>query len=159
MTKLTAALATLLAFPVSYAQDRPVPINLSVNRNGKSKPAPPIVKLTVDTHAADLLVRDDRLYVPVEFVHAESFSLYTVIDREEIRIENLSEHELRFPTWTILLADHHYDDRYRASIPSDAVIRNSCLLDLTPANDDPHKILFIQYCRLARSYPPPPPHL
>jgi hypothetical protein len=144
-----------LALLPAQAQDQPVPIKLAIKRNGKSKPIPAVFKLRIDTTSADLLVQGDQLLVPVVFARAENFTLFTILNHEEIRIENLSARELKFPNWTILLADHQYDDPYRASVPNGADIRSSCLLSLTSADNDQPNIIFVPYCRVRPQTPPP----
>ncbi len=145
-------LLVFLFLPLA-AQEVPSTIKFSIIHNGHTKPVPEVIVLTMDGHTSNLLVQGDTLRVPVEFAHAPSFSLVTVIDREQVHIPDLSVRELQYESWTIFLADHQYDQEHQALVPKGEDVRTSCILALASTTTAATPPIFVPYCRIKRAAP------
>jgi hypothetical protein len=146
-------LLVFLSLPLT-AQEVPSAIKFSIVHNGHTKPVPEVIVLNMDGHTSNLLVQGDTLRVPVEFAHAPSFSLVTVIDREQIHIPELSVRELQYESWTIFLADHQYDQEHQAMVPKGEEVRTSCILALASTKAPAVSPIFVSYCRIKRAAAP-----
>lgn len=142
-------LLLLLLLPCS-AQEGPVIVKLTIRHDGQVKSVPRHVTLTFDNHSARISVRDDKFEVPAEFLRAKKVTFATLLDSEQVRISNLSGREFKYEAWTLLLADHDYDEDYRSSVPKGADIRSSCILVLESVDIDPGAVVFQTSCRSNR---------
>jgi hypothetical protein len=150
MTTLSklGAIGILLALSLpSVAQQKAAIVNLVVKHNGKEKPTPDHVTLSIDKHSVQIRVRDGRFEVPAEFVSSEKVTFAVDVEGDHILVADLSGTLFTADDWTLLLAERRYDEAYRSVVPKGAVIRRSCILVFESQDMDPGTVVFCSACR------------
>jgi hypothetical protein len=129
------------------AQQKPTEIKLRIKHNGQIVANPDRITLTDGDHVENVAVRNGKFEVPGEISHAKSWRFTVVIRGYQIQIRNLSQSELAYADWTLLVADHRYNGEYASEFPRGADIRSSCVLVLESEHIDPGLVISQTHCR------------
>jgi hypothetical protein len=142
------ALGVLLTLPLPLvAQQKAAVVKLVVKHDGKEKPTPDYVTLSIDKHSVQIPVRAGRFEVPPEFVSAPKVTFAVDVEGDHILVPNLSGTLFTAEDWTILLVERRYDEAYQWAVPKGVVVRRPCILVFESPDTDPGTFVFYPDCR------------
>jgi hypothetical protein len=147
LTQLLAAGALLLALPAWAAQQEPVVVTFKVIHNGRTRPAPKHIRLSLNGHSLEMPIRNGKFQVPPEFLAARKVIFETDVDGSHIRLPDISGSDFTDEEWTLHLAERANNKYYQWPGSKKAYIPSTCMLQFDSVHEEPGRIYFEEHCR------------
>ena len=145
--KLGLLSALLVAGICCPAQQNLREIRLTIKYNGRVVPNPTNITLTSDGHVVQVRVQNDKFTIPIEISQAKVWNFTAAVRNSRIQLHNLSQREMAYEDWTLLLADRRYTGTHSSEFPKGADVRSSCVLILESRHIDPGLVISQTHCR------------
>jgi hypothetical protein len=114
------------------------------------------VILTSGGHATTLPVEQSKLLVPQQAAAAPTFTFQTEIGGDPLTVSDIRTGKLEESSWTIVLSDHNFPEKYRRVIPRGTNPRSACVIVFESPGTET-TLLGVSNCRKPTQKPKPKP--